>query len=98
MSSIKNMDMQYSSGACAKWQWSVYDHGAITVYCVNLAHPQTEKSISQAVWALMFPRKALIRQSVFGYNTVVVKNMIEAVLIVNKLGKVLTPVNLWFLQ
>lgn len=70
--------------------WSVrwiYEHGAFTVYCITLAQTPTRKSISLALWALMFPRKALARQSVFSYNSVVVKRteyIVEAVLIVNK--------------
>lgn len=52
---------------------------------ISLATPLIEKS--KAVAALMFPGKALIRQSVFCYNSVVVKKteyMVETVLIVNR--------------
>lgn len=66
--------------ACAMWEWSVrhiYDHGgAFILHCFTLAPPLPQRGnlFFKAVWAFMFFRKALTRQNVFSYNSVVVKN------------------------
>lgn len=58
-------------------------------YIVSLWQPHTQRNqFLKAVWALMFPRKALTRQSVFSYESVVMKKteyVVETVLIVNHL-------------
>lgn len=65
----------------------------LSQYIVSLWYPPPpthacRNQFLKAFCALMFPRKALARQSVFSYNSVVVKttdHMVETVLIVENL-------------